>query len=375
MLIAISNGVKVIVTIDDSTEKTYFLERRSNCNSEWLVYTDDGFVSRDESPVLKEVSAGDLLDTVSNDGLYQYRYYDSSLVTVSDSDYVYSMWVRCGTVGKIGYTFKNYVVPEGHWGTCITPDDLRYTYLWGTDFKATNGESFTDEQIEFFIESSVKDIERELDITIEKQRIRFNPEDRNLKKGIDYDTEEAVYDFKYERIAKYGMIRTRQRPVIRVTELNLLSRLQSVMNLLPFTIIDKQKGVLKFTKRPIKPTETLDGIQTSIGMYGRSTYNPHLFYSIDYDAGYETSDDVPADLREIVAKKAAIQLLNVIGDGLMSGFSSSSLSMDGMSESFSSTQSATSAYFGARIKEYKDDIDLYIKENKRKFSNLPMGNL
>ena len=59
----------------------------------------------------------------------------------------------------------------------------------------------------------------------------------------------------------------------------------------------------------------------------------------------------------------------------MSGFSSSSLSMDGLSESFSSTQSATSAYFGARIKEYKDDIDKYIKENKHKFGSMNIGSL
>ena len=98
-----------------------------------------------------------------------------------------------------------------------------------------------------------------------------------------------------------------------------------------------------------------------------------LFYAIDYDAGFETSDDVPTDLREIVAKQAAVSLLNIIGDGLMSGFSSSSLSMDGLSESFSSTQSATSAYFGARIAVYKDDIANYIKENKNKFANMAMG--
>jgi hypothetical protein len=59
----------------------------------------------------------------------------------------------------------------------------------------------------------------------------------------------------------------------------------------------------------------------------------------------------------------------------MSGFSSSSLSMDGISESFSSTQSATSAYFGARIQVYKDDIKKYIEENKYKFGFKPMGNL
>jgi len=108
-------------------------------------------------------------------------------------------------------------------------------------------------------------------------------------------------------------------------------------------------------------------------MFGQETLRSHLFYEIDYDAGYETSDDVPRDLREIIGKDAAVGLLNVIGDGLMSGFSSSSLSMDGMSESFSSTQSATSAYFGARIKVYEDEIKSYIEENRFKFGHVPIG--
>ena len=128
-------------------------------------------------------------------------------------------------------------------------------------------------------------------------------------------------------------------------------------------------------ERPLRPSETSSGIQTAVGMYGNQTLQVQLFYLIDYDAGFETSDDIPQDLREIIAKQAAVSLLNIIGDGLMSGFSSSSLSMDGLSESFSSTQSATSAYFGARIKEYKDDISSYIKQNKYKFANMPIGSL
>jgi len=101
----------------------------------------------------------------------------------------------------------------------------------------------------------------------------------------------------------------------------------------------------------------------------------HLFYSVDYEAGFETSDEVPNDLRHMIGKMAAISLLNVIGDGLMSGFSSSSLSMDGVSESFSSTQSATSAFFGARIAVYQKEVQEYIAQNKYKFGFFRVGAL
>ena len=49
--------------------------------------------------------------------------------------------------------------------------------------------------------------------------------------------------------------------------------------------------------------------------------------------------------------------------------------MDGVSESFSSTQSATSAYFGARIAVYKDDVKNYIEQNKYKFGFFRVGAL
>jgi hypothetical protein len=117
------------------------------------------------------------------------------------------------------------------------------------------------------------------------------------------------------------------------------------------------------------------GVEAAIYPYGTETVGRELVYAIDYVAGFETSDDVPMDLREVVGKKAAVSLLNIIGRGLMSGFSSSSLSMDGVSESFSSTQSATSAYYGADVKEYKDDIEKYISENKMKFGHIVLGSL
>ena len=318
------------------------------------------------------VTAGDILDNsgLTSGQLYSYRCIDSETYEsgdFSDTDWEYSNWVRNGTGDAVGYTFGNYIVPDGYWGTIVTEDDIRYTYLWGTDFKATNGASYSDEQIRYFIDAATEEMERLLNITIIKRKVRFNAEERGLTKGTDYDVDETAYDFMYQDIARYASIKTRRKPIIRLHSLKLLSRMRNAKELKPVTVMDKEKGVLKMMERPLRPSDRYAGIAEAVGIYGQETFSPHVFYGIDYDAGYETSDDVPADLRQIIAKKTAVDLLNIIGDGLMSGFSSSSLSMDGLSESFSSTQSATSAYFGARIKEYKDDIDNYVKATKAKF--------
>ncbi len=366
---------KIVITI--SNAGNYRLERKQFNSDDWLVYTASGFaVESEENPAIA-ITTCDVLDAVNLEigKLYQYRIVDFDKENPEESDYTTSSLIKCGETTPIGYSFENYHAPEGQWGELVTPDDIRFTYLWGTDFKATNGASYTDAQIRFFINAAVEEIARMLDITIVKRKIRYNAVDRNLKKGTDYDVDEAVYDFKFSKISRYGVIKTRQRPILKLHKLNLLSRYANVKDLKETTIVDKTKGILKLMERPIRPSDRTSGISTAIGIYGNQTINAHLFYAIDYDVGFETSDDVPADLRQTIAKYASVQLLNIIGDGLMSGFSSSSLSMDGLSESFSSTQSATSAYFGARIKEYKDDIDKYIKENKHKFGSMNIGSL
>ena len=373
-----STLTRILLTLEGNNSP-FILERLFYKDESWKVYTSSGFVIPEESTEPLAVNSGDFVDSFDlQNGLYQYRIHSASVVDPKPEDYAFTCWTKFGVPDAVGYSFNNYKVPEGKWGTIVTPDDCRYTFLWGTDFKATNGQMFTDEQIQWFIDAATAEMARQLNITIVKRRIKseFSVEQRNLKKGIDYDDAETPYDFSYRKIQRYGMIQTKQRPILNVTRCTLINKGQNDdVDLLPSVVPDKKNGVLKFLKRPWKPNDTWTGISDSISRYGAETWNPHLFYAVDYDAGFENSDEVPSDLRHMIGKMAAISLLNVIGDGLMSGFSSSSLSMDGVSESFSSTQSATSAYFGARIAVYQKEVQEYIAQNKYKFGFFRVGAL
>lgn len=373
-----STLTRILLTLEGNNSP-FILERAFYKDDSWKVYTESGFVIPEESTQPLELNSGDFVDSFElQNGLYQYRIHSASVVDPKPEDYAFTCWTKFGVPDAVGYSFNNYKVPEGKWGTIVTPDDCRYTFLWGTDFKATNGQMFTDEQIQWFIDAATREMERQLNITIVKRRIKseFSVEQRNLKKGIDYDDAETPYDFSYRKIQRYGMIQTKQRPILNVTRCTLINKGQNDdVDLLPSVVPDKKNGVLKFLKRPWKPNDTWTGISDSISRYGAETWNPHLFYAVDYDAGFENSDEVPSDLRHMIGKMAAISLLNVIGDGLMSGFSSSSLSMDGVSESFSSTQSATSAFFGARIAVYQKEVQEYITQNKFKFGFFRVGSL
>lgn len=370
---------RILVTIEGAEGDTFYLERKYYKHSDWLTYTESGFANLqiETEKSAKALESGDFVDSFDLvDGIYEYRIIKTTVFEPKFTDYEFTPYIKYGIPDAIGYSFNNYHAPEGKWGTTVTPDDCRYTFLWGTDFKATNGTYFNDEQIQWFIDAATAEMERQLNITIKKKVFKSQLSTKGLKKGVDYDEEEALYDYSKRKIQRYGMIQTKHRPIIDVTRCELINRGESSnMDLLDSCIPDKKQGVIKFLKRPYNFDQTRQNIQNSVCRYGDEQFQPHLFYAVDYSAGYESSDDVPKDLQQMIGKMAAISLLNVIGDGLMSGFSSSSLSMDGISESFSSTQSATSAYFGARIKVYQDEVKDYITQNKFRFGFFPIGSL
>jgi hypothetical protein len=67
--------------------------------------------------------------------------------------------------------------------------------------------------------------------------------------------------------------------------------------------------------------------------------------------------EVPPVLLELVAKKAAIQILTLAGMAYRPGITSSSIHRDGISESVSYIQSAQAGTYGMAVTEYKDWID------------------
>jgi hypothetical protein len=371
MIIAISARNNVVLQFSKGNIN-HRLERKYQADGLWFVLTDSGFVQDGPGIIPKPVEGSHYLDADVTEGIYQYRERNND---DPESKYEISYWVKCGVGEPVGYTFGNYKAPEGSWGEVLTADDLRYSYVWGTDLRASNGMSYTDDQIRFHINSCMEEMAIRLNITIRKKRIACQAEKRGLKEGEDYDEEEDYYQYRRERVQRTGWISTRKRPVISISKLDLLSRNSKMLSLLESSTLDKTKGVIKFFNRPLKLGDSMRAVQQAVYPYGEDQFNNQMFYSIDYVAGFENSDKVPADLRAAMGKMCAIEMLNIIGDGLMSGFSSSSLSMDGVSESFSSTQSATSAYYGARIQQYNKELADYIKANKLKFGHFVLGAL
>lgn len=284
-------------------------------------------------------------------------------------------------VSKVGWTFGNYSPPEGEWGDLYTPDDMRYTMLFGIDSTAADiaQSEWEDEQYRQLVREAIGDFESYLTMDIMRKSYKTNPLDSLVqspvwREGVDYTHEEEPYDFDPTNWNNYGFVQLRHSPIISVSRAIWKSPVQGdIMDFIAnnWIRVYKQFGQLRFFPK------------------GGFSYGPYSVYGplwsnsyagrypggleFDYETGFKSAAFVPEGLRGIIGKYATIKALAAIGDGLLAGFSSQSISLDGLSESFSSTQSATSAYFGARIKQYSDEITAWLKANRYKFSPPPIS--
>ncbi|NUM42905.1 MAG: hypothetical protein HUU45_14910, partial [Leptospiraceae bacterium] len=96
---------------------------------------------------------------------------------------------------------------------------------------------------------------------------------------------------------------------------------------------------------------------------------------IDFIAGYDCADRVPADLRQVIGMIVAVKVMSVFGDGRAAGVASFSIGVGVLSESISTTQSATSAMYGARILELENKLKQWYAEHISRYNPIRMAML
>lgn len=241
----------------------------------------------------------------------------------------------------------------------LSAKDLRDIYMFGVDIKDQNGVSIGNDVFEFYIKAAVNQLETYLNVKFRKQEIVethsfFNPEWLN-----------------------WGFIKT-DYPVICPTEIG---------------------GFLNTTKQVVYPKEWMSARRTSDGIsYYRQIYlvpasgsfsqqGAYLYSGIIPQTGFLNSakipnyweiryitgfDRVPEQIMNVVGKFAAINLFHIAGDLILgAGIASFSLGIDGLSQSISSTSSATNAGYGARVINYLNDIKKELPVLKDTYKGIP----
>jgi hypothetical protein len=343
MLTATKSGSNII--LKSSLTVSFQLERKFNTGS-WEPWTGSGW-----GGVPISLTEQNFTDYDLSDGIYQYRTFTTT--------YEYSTCIPIGSE-HVGWTFRNYSIPTDQFGEILTSDDLHYSFLWGIDLTASNGEPWSDNQSKTFVEWAVYQIEKKLNIHIFPRTI-YCDDDQNE----DIEEEKLVLkEFPYpnRRNQRYNL-RMRHRPIREVTRFEFFSpQAVKILDLLNWMRIDRRNGQLNYTpKQGANQSFTINSYPWNLLLNG---YGYRDAFHIDYTTGYKNAELIPEDLRDIIGKIAALKALNVVGDGLLAGFSSSSISLDGMSESFSSTQSATSISGSSNVFGYGRINVMFVRRNK-----------
>jgi hypothetical protein len=150
------------------------------------------------------------------------------------------------------------------------------------------------------------------------------------------------------------LIQLRHKPIISIERFALSVASQDIMANFPndWIRLNNMNGQLQ-----------LAPISGSIGLFniGNTTFLPRIlifndtfpaFFRLTYTAGFE-QNRVPAIINQAIGIMVTLRVLNMIGELVLGpGIASTSMSLDGLSQSISSTASAMYGAYAARIEDY-----------------------
>lgn len=237
----------------------------------------------------------------------------------------------------------NYKVSEG---LSLSPSELVSLYFFGIDLCDPNGNILSDQVLESKIKESQAMIERTLNIKLGKQIIQ---------ERTDYNREE------WKSFGYVGVSYPVNKPFKLEGFLNNVKQISYPKNWLTSR---KDTEKRHFRHVFVLPNgvgsgsdddnlkSTYSGVIPYVGILAFS-HIPN-YWDCVYCSGY---DKIPSEIIDLIGKLAAMQIFSILGDILLgAGIASQSLSLDGLSESISTTQSAENSAFSARIKQYATEI-------------------
>lgn len=229
----------------------------------------------------------------------------------------------------------------------ISPIELQSLYFYGITIQDRSGKELSLEVYKHFIGAAQQEIEKYLGIKLNRQIIREN------------------LDFMGDEFKEFGYIQTTY-PVVK--PMKLTGFLGQVKQLeYPSQWLCSRKtsdGETYYRRIFIVPAQNAEisssgvsilysGVLPNVGMLGMR-YIPN-YWSIEYCTGF---DKIPQDILDVVGKLASLGIFNIAGDIALgqAALANYSLSIDGLSQSIGTTNSATNAAFGARIINYQKEL-------------------
>lgn len=226
----------------------------------------------------------------------------------------------------------------------LTRDELVTNYMFGIELKDQKGNPFPESLIISYLNSAISYAEGLFDICLTKQEV------------ID-----ECHDYERSDYMNWGYIQLFKRPVQKVKRLQLMYGTRPSFEVpLEWLKIDKMGGKIQmFPSSGNSNALIINQSGVIFGLNQQWGYAPQM-WSVDYEAGM-TAKDIPPELKELIYKQATCNIMTVWGDLILgAGIASQSISIDGLSQSIGTTQSAMYGGASARVESYRQDIDRLI---------------
>ncbi len=244
---------------------------------------------------------------------------------------------------KVTFVKSEQALAEVSWSK-ITIQELKDNYLFGIDLSDPAGNPLPEGLFVHYLNSAIDYLQNLLDITIGESEF--------LNERHDY----IRNDYQ-----NWGFLQLSHNPVRTVKSLRMMyGNRPSIEIPLDWLQVNKLTGQITLFPQSGSANSLIIG-QTGLlyGFQSQWDYAPAL-WEVDYEAGVDSSDmTLPITmLTEAIYKRCATGVLNVWGDLIIgAGIASQSVSIDGISQSIGTTQSAMFGGASARVEAYNKDLE------------------
>lgn len=238
----------------------------------------------------------------------------------------------------------------------FSTQEMTQNLLFGIDLSDQSGNPFPKQLAVSYLNSAISWVESLLDICLTPQSV-----------------EGEAHDYERQDYTNWGYIQLWKRPVREIKALKLMYGTRPSFDVpLDWLKVDKNGGKIQMFPSSGSATNfIISSTGVIFGMFNKYNYAPQM-WAVDYEAGMLDSE-IPALLKEVVYKKAAIGVLQVWGDLILgAGIANSSVSIDGLSQSIGTTQSAMYSGASARINDYRQDIEDAVPVLRQKYGTMRM---
>jgi hypothetical protein len=247
--------------------------------------------------------------------------------------------------GKDGLVLDNTYNKKGE--PIVTVAQLKATYLFGIHIvDRLTGKEFTEDALQQYIDNAISMLEHYLDISISP-----------VKKFEEFK------DYYLNDYAEWGYFQLHNYPVKCIRQLDLVYfrdednvpiSIQTIPN--SWLRLQSHDGIVRMIPNARFPANLQ--VSSSGAFFPeilRSQQVPHA-WRFTYDYGFDTGC-VPVLLNQAIGTIAAIQALIVGGHLILgAGIAGTSISLDGLSQSIQTTQSAENSGYSSVIKDYSDKL-------------------